>query len=205
MAETVTDREALGRIVRSEWVRWASEQSDPKLSWLVGWDALDAGQREVDMRIGEAVWAAVLMPAMPEERAEGGRLAAEILTDPNYGQWVFQKHPKSDDVGMVLGADGYEAAVVSQAQNHAIWDRDNAEAVVWAMNRLTQLLADSLALARERQRVTVLRKAAFDVLESCVPSPDDIPEAETRLTDRGKERVRALWRAIKDVDPPVTG
>ena len=120
MAETTaTDREALGRIVRETWVKWAKEQSNPKGHWIVTWDALDAGQREVDMRIGEAVQAA--------------------------------------------------------------------------------------ALARERQRVTVLRKAAFDVLESCVPSPDDIPEAETRLTDRGKERVRALWRAIKDVDPPVTG
>ena len=53
------DRETLGRIVRETWVAWAKEQPDPKGSWLTGWDELDGGQREVDMRIGEAVAAAV--------------------------------------------------------------------------------------------------------------------------------------------------
>ncbi len=53
------DREMLGRLVRHAWVRWAREQPDPKPSWLVGWDELDAGQREVDMRIGETVAALV--------------------------------------------------------------------------------------------------------------------------------------------------
>ena len=52
------DREALGRLVRETWVKWASEQPGPKPSWLTGWDDLDDGQREVDMRIGEAVAAA---------------------------------------------------------------------------------------------------------------------------------------------------
>lgn len=49
------DRESLGRLVREVWVQWATEQSDPKPSWLTGWDELDDGQREVDMRIGEAL------------------------------------------------------------------------------------------------------------------------------------------------------
>jgi hypothetical protein len=52
-------REDLGRIVRETWVAWAREQPDPKPSWLTDWDDLDAGQREVDMRIGEAVAAAL--------------------------------------------------------------------------------------------------------------------------------------------------
>ncbi|HEY3652365.1 MAG TPA: hypothetical protein VGL33_30655 [Streptosporangiaceae bacterium] len=49
------DRERLGRIVRETWVAWALEQPDAKPSWLVRWEELDDGQREVDMRIGEAV------------------------------------------------------------------------------------------------------------------------------------------------------
>ena len=49
------DREALGRRVREVWVEWAREQPDPKPSHLVGWDDLDEGNREVDMRIGEAL------------------------------------------------------------------------------------------------------------------------------------------------------
>jgi hypothetical protein len=51
-------REALGRIVRQIWVAWASEQTELKPSWLIAWDDLDDGQREVDMRIGAAVAAA---------------------------------------------------------------------------------------------------------------------------------------------------
>lgn len=48
-------REDLGRLVRETWVAWAGEQPGPKPSWMTGWDELDDGQREVDMRIGEAV------------------------------------------------------------------------------------------------------------------------------------------------------
>ena len=51
----MADREALGRRVREVWVEWAREQPDPKPSHLVGWDDLDEGNREVDMRIGEAL------------------------------------------------------------------------------------------------------------------------------------------------------
>lgn len=49
------DRDFWGRIVRDEWVKWALEQDDPEDSWLVPWDDLDAGQREVDERMGAAV------------------------------------------------------------------------------------------------------------------------------------------------------
>lgn len=52
------ERERLGRIVRETWMQWASEQDEPKPSWLDPWEKLGEGQREVDMRIGEAVAAA---------------------------------------------------------------------------------------------------------------------------------------------------
>jgi len=64
--EVAITREQLGRIVRETWVAWAQEQPDPKPGWLLGWDELnDEGQREVDMRIGEAVAKA----ARADERA----------------------------------------------------------------------------------------------------------------------------------------
>jgi hypothetical protein len=56
------DREALGRLVREVWVEWAREQPDPKPSHLVGWDDLDEGNREVDMRIGDALWNMIVPP-----------------------------------------------------------------------------------------------------------------------------------------------
>jgi hypothetical protein len=49
-------RELVGRLVRQVWAQWAQEQPDPKPSWLLGWDELDDGQREVDMRIGAALF-----------------------------------------------------------------------------------------------------------------------------------------------------
>lgn len=51
-------RESLGRLVRNVWLKWAREQPHPKPSWLVPWESLDEGQREVDMRIGEALFEA---------------------------------------------------------------------------------------------------------------------------------------------------
>lgn len=51
-------RELLGRLVRQIWVEWASEQDDPKPSWLLPWEDLDDGQREVDMRIGAKLFEA---------------------------------------------------------------------------------------------------------------------------------------------------
>jgi hypothetical protein len=51
----VSRREELGQLVRETWVGWAAGQPAAKPSWLVPWEALDDGQREVDMRIGEAV------------------------------------------------------------------------------------------------------------------------------------------------------
>lgn len=58
----------LGKVVRDTWVKWARSQADPKPSWLLNWHEIDDGQREVDMRIGEAVAAYVLREAVPRMR-----------------------------------------------------------------------------------------------------------------------------------------
>jgi hypothetical protein len=44
-----------GKLVRTVWMNWGREQPDPKHSWLVPWEDLGDPQREVDMRIGDAV------------------------------------------------------------------------------------------------------------------------------------------------------
>lgn len=49
-------REARGRRVREVWITWARAQPEPKVSWLVPWEELDEPQREVDCRIGSALW-----------------------------------------------------------------------------------------------------------------------------------------------------
>lgn len=70
-AGTEQSRELLGRWVRQVWVQWASEQPDPKSSWLLPWEELDDGQREVDMRIGEALYSMGQAAADPK-RLFGG-------------------------------------------------------------------------------------------------------------------------------------
>lgn len=81
------DREALGRRVREVWVEWAREQPDPKPSHLVGWDDLDEGNREVDMRIGDALCA----ERESDEAAWGGR-------DPSasYAEWRAEGYSPPD-------------------------------------------------------------------------------------------------------------
>lgn len=70
------DREPLGRLVRETWVAWAREQYRPKPSWLAGWEDLDNGQREVDMRIGSAV----AVQAVADAKLDGDRMRAQLLT-----------------------------------------------------------------------------------------------------------------------------
>lgn len=48
------DRERLGQVVRSAWVKWATSEPDPPADWLVPWELLDERYREVDRQIGEA-------------------------------------------------------------------------------------------------------------------------------------------------------
>jgi hypothetical protein len=47
-------------MVREVWVAWAHEQPNPKATWLAGWEMLPERDREVDCRIGEALYAAGL-------------------------------------------------------------------------------------------------------------------------------------------------
>jgi hypothetical protein len=49
-------RDNLGRRARDVWVRWASQQDNPKPSWLVSWEQLSESEREVDRQIGESLW-----------------------------------------------------------------------------------------------------------------------------------------------------
>lgn len=64
---SLADREKLGMKVRAVWIDWAREQPEPKASWLMPWEELSEPDREVDRRIGEALFrmgrASVIAPA----------------------------------------------------------------------------------------------------------------------------------------------
>ena len=49
-------RDRLGRRVREIWIVWAREQPNQKASWLVPYDDLTEPEKEVDRRIGAAIW-----------------------------------------------------------------------------------------------------------------------------------------------------
>ena len=72
----------LGRLVRETRVAWALEQDGPKPSWLTGWDELDAGQREVDSRIGAAVEAEVRRRVAADFKRLAGDLQRHPLVSP---------------------------------------------------------------------------------------------------------------------------
>jgi hypothetical protein len=48
--------ETLGKRVREVWIMWAKEQPNPKDSWLTSWEELSEPDKEVDRRIGIALW-----------------------------------------------------------------------------------------------------------------------------------------------------
>lgn len=52
------NREQLGMLVRHVWIKWAQEQPNPKPSWLVPWIELSEADRDVDRRIGVALYTA---------------------------------------------------------------------------------------------------------------------------------------------------
>lgn len=49
-------RENLGKRVHEVWAAWARTQPNPKPEWLVPWDELEERYKEVDRRIGSALW-----------------------------------------------------------------------------------------------------------------------------------------------------
>ena len=78
---TEAERETLGELVRDVWVEWATEQTDPKPSWLVPWAGLSEPDREVDRRIGEACYLRGLRDRARPADEDGLRTAIEALAN----------------------------------------------------------------------------------------------------------------------------
>jgi uncharacterized small protein (DUF1192 family) len=72
------DAEALGREVRRVWIEWAKEQPLPKPSWLVPWEGLSEPDRDVDRRIGTALYVIGYAAGRIEGEAERARLVATL-------------------------------------------------------------------------------------------------------------------------------
>ena len=89
--EPAEPRELLGRLVRQVWVQWAQEQPEPKPSWLVGWDQLDDGQREVDMRIGKALF-------------DAGYRAGRVVTGERLGSLLHRAADGEDPAALYAEA-----------------------------------------------------------------------------------------------------
>lgn len=93
------------------------------------------------------------------ERAEGVRLLAGIPTDPKHGAWSYTPWhtPEDAPIGTVRGADGMQVASVWPGRRLAMWDGNEARAVVWLVNHAAELLADSAALAERDAEIARLR------------------------------------------------
>ena len=55
--------EKLGMIVRETWVKWAREQPVIREHWTDLWDQLSEPNKEVDRRIGAAIYAQAIQDA----------------------------------------------------------------------------------------------------------------------------------------------
>jgi hypothetical protein len=64
-ANTIPDRDDLGREVRAAWVSWAERQPNPKPSWLAPYDDLSEPDKEADRIIGERLYRLGMMDGPP--------------------------------------------------------------------------------------------------------------------------------------------
>lgn len=89
--------ENLGRHVRWEWMVWARQQANPKPSWLVPWTHLSGPDRDVDMRIGTALYERgfsagaefVARIIQAQQSSKGGDEIAPMTEVESYG-WAHQ-------------------------------------------------------------------------------------------------------------------
>lgn len=98
-------REPLGKIVREAGIAAAKELLSHDLDWLAGWDDLDPVQREVDMRIGEAL-------------AAHARVVTEDMVDRAFGVIAHESTlPFMASVGsyVSMGSEGAERAAEMSA------------------------------------------------------------------------------------------
>ena len=167
----VGDRDALGREVRRVWIAWAHEQPAPKPSWLVPWEELSEPDREVDRRIGEALYragagapASTPAPAPPalapctecsrlralidRDRTGLGKGLSEILDAVSEWWWVCE------------GRGPYE------------WDDDRYRAEMANMlTEVKQIATDALGESGKRA------DAAFHPERAPTPAPSVLVEA----------------------------
>lgn len=87
-------REALGRIVREVWIKWAQEQPNPKPSWLVPYDQLSEPDKDVDNRIGERLFREGIRSLVATYRSDAKDLealkkAAKVFADESVGDFIY--------------------------------------------------------------------------------------------------------------------
>lgn len=79
-------------MVREAWLEWAREQPESVLEdhpgWLVSWEHLSSAQREVDMRIGEELFAAGVA-AERDSPPVAARVWGLLDDQPPEGTWCL--------------------------------------------------------------------------------------------------------------------
>lgn len=175
-------REFLGKLVRAEWVRWAREQPSPKPSWLESWNALTEPEREVDRRIGEAVWRfSYVRDLHPAPLLAAPEVPAPV-GEPVALAWlpIIGAVPKAliNDRGLQLLVQLVESIAVHEEKRPrrvlACWDHTT-------MFELRDYLCDLAAPA-----------------VSPPPAAQEIAEAFERGRLQGMDQERALWEMARD-------
>ena len=115
----------------------------PKPSWLTGWDDLDEGQREVDMRIGEAV----IVHTEPDPMWERAYMDVQRVLDKALGA------KEEDGAGYGIAGDVHLlasqrdeareklAAITAHCRRRAEWATSRPDALVEALVKAADIMA----------------------------------------------------------------
>jgi hypothetical protein len=168
------DRELLGRIVREAWIAWAKEQPSPKASWLVPWDGLGEADREVDRRIGEAVYAIGYAAGRPSHRIVALLAAldeaAGNVEDGNVARASLDRSTEHG-AGFVAGIKRAAAIILEQFGNTI--PREVDEAVARVVTLLPSVTNDGKPWSVLTHWAGLLEECSA-VKDDENPSPDDL-------------------------------
>ena len=220
-------REFLGKLVRLEWTRWAAEQPNPKPSWLKPWTELDEPDKEVDRRIGEAIWrfsfardAALTTAARAAEPAiqlgaDGQKVFAETLLNPPPPTAAFlkaeERYSNLAQPETTAPAGGVTDEQIDAAA--APWLCPDGQANPSDVRQIVRaVLALTTAARAAEPRVELDERAAFekfaadnglDLRRLGALGPDHIAYASTATRESWRAWQRALSWRDRAVSKPI--
>jgi len=203
------DRDVLGRMAREAWVGWATNQPDPKPSWLTPYEELGETDKEANRQIGENVarWTlagdAARFSMLADHRPEA-KLIRNLIRSVEWAKRRLMRYALAEQRGEVQGGgrewerrcwaafSDFDAVMqgreMASESSQALSDSPEADL---QPRYTTKRLQDEIARARlqgkleaieELERKATVQRAYFDQKQMTLPGLEDYIDPEGALS-----------------------